>query len=276
MDGSLIAPRDLSEDEIANIRDLLKSMLVISNDDDEEDAENLLDYAVDMIESGENIDHVTEELKFMEMPVCDEDAAQMLGECLTTFFLDLDGGTEGGGASSVEGEEKSSKAEEEEAAAAAAAAAAPVTPEPEQEPEPEPEPEPVRAAPAPAPKPKPTSFRTVSTSKPSYTPRSYSGSSSHASSSASSSGGGGNSSTSWMKSGNSGPGADPYNCKSSADRRSQEMKDMFGSGGGGPTSVKDRMKAFNNNTKVNFDPVHFAVNQNKREKVLVTVASTLL
>ena len=45
------------------------------------------------------------------------------------------------------------------------------------------------------------------------------------------------------------------------------MKDMFGSAsGGGGLSVKDRMKAFNNNNKMNFDPVHFAVNQNKAEK----------
>lgn len=57
---------------------------------------------------------------------------------------------------------------------------------------------------------------------------------------------------------------DPYNSKSGANRRQNEMKDMFGVGGG--QSVKDRMKAFNNNTSVNFDPVHFAVRQNKAEK----------
>jgi len=60
------------------------------------------------------------------------------------------------------------------------------------------------------------------------------------------------------------------------------MKDMFGTGTGGSSSsgfcggggvsggqsIKDRMKAFNNNsgTSVNFDPVHFAVRQNKAEK----------
>ena len=54
---------------------------------------------------------------------------------------------------------------------------------------------------------------------------------------------------------------------SSSSRRQDEMKDMFGSAsGGGGLSVKDRMKAFNNNNKMNFDPVHFAVNQNKAEK----------
>ena len=47
--------------------------------------------------------------------------------------------------------------------------------------------------------------------------------------------------------------------RSGASRRQDEMKNMFGSG----SSVKDRMKAFNNSNTVNFDPVHFAVNQNK-------------
>ena len=55
---------------------------------------------------------------------------------------------------------------------------------------------------------------------------------------------------------------------SSASRRQDEMKNMFGSSAssGGGMSVKDRMKAFNNNNTVNFDPVHFAVNQNKSKK----------
>ena len=62
MDADLIAPRDLTEDEMDKLRGHLKSQLVISGDDDDEDAENLLDYAVDMIESGESIGHVAEEV----------------------------------------------------------------------------------------------------------------------------------------------------------------------------------------------------------------------
>ena len=62
MNNELIAPRDLSPNEIGELRNLLKSQLSISNDDDEEDAENLLDYAVDMIESGEDVGHVAEEV----------------------------------------------------------------------------------------------------------------------------------------------------------------------------------------------------------------------
>jgi len=107
MDDQLCAPRDLSEDETAKLRGLLKTQLIISSDDDDVDADDLLDYAVDMIESGENIGHVTDELKFMEMPVCDDEAAQKLGVCLTKFFNELDGGSSSSG-----GEEKSNKVEE--------------------------------------------------------------------------------------------------------------------------------------------------------------------
>ena len=62
MDDQLCAPRDLSEDETAKLRGLLKTQLIISSDDDDVDADDLLDYAVDMIESGENVGHVTDEV----------------------------------------------------------------------------------------------------------------------------------------------------------------------------------------------------------------------
>lgn len=62
MNNQLSAPRDLTEDESAQLRQLLKATLIISSDDDEEDAENLLDYAIDMIDSGENVGHVAEEV----------------------------------------------------------------------------------------------------------------------------------------------------------------------------------------------------------------------
>ena len=62
MDDQLSAPRNLSEDEKAKLRGLLKTQLIISSDDDDVDADDLLDYAVDMIESGENVGHVTDEV----------------------------------------------------------------------------------------------------------------------------------------------------------------------------------------------------------------------
>ena len=52
---------------------------------------------------------------------------------------------------------------------------------------------------------------------------------------------------------------------SATSRREAEMREMFPNRGGGG-SVKDRMKMFNNNNTVNFDPIHFAVNKNKEAK----------
>ncbi len=63
MDEQLTAPRELSPDETSALRDLLKNQLSISSDDDHEDADNLLDYAIDMIDSGDNVGHVTEEVR---------------------------------------------------------------------------------------------------------------------------------------------------------------------------------------------------------------------
>ena len=45
------------------------------------------------------------------------------------------------------------------------------------------------------------------------------------------------------------------------------MREMFpNKTAGGGSSVKDRMKMFNNNNTVNFDPIHFAVNKNKEAR----------
>ena len=57
-------PRELSETELSLLRDALKDQLNIHpfNDTDHEDAEILLDYAIDMIEGYENVGHVMEEV----------------------------------------------------------------------------------------------------------------------------------------------------------------------------------------------------------------------
>ena len=68
LDPQLSSPRTLSPIEVTTLRSLLMSQLIISsdpndNDDDtKDDAENLLDYALDMIGEGENIGHVTDEV----------------------------------------------------------------------------------------------------------------------------------------------------------------------------------------------------------------------
>ena len=58
----LTAPRELSAQEVAELTELLKATLNIETQDDEDDAENLLDYALDMINNGESVGHVTEEV----------------------------------------------------------------------------------------------------------------------------------------------------------------------------------------------------------------------
>jgi len=88
-DDKLKAHRDLTMDELATLHELLEEELNIVSDDDYEDAENLLDYALDMVDSGETIGHITEELKYMGMSVCDEDVAHKLGVCLTKYFINL-------------------------------------------------------------------------------------------------------------------------------------------------------------------------------------------
>ena len=60
----LTLPRPLSTDETDTLRDLLTQQLNISGGDDLDDAENLLDYAIDMIDSGEAVGHVTDEVSF--------------------------------------------------------------------------------------------------------------------------------------------------------------------------------------------------------------------
>ncbi|KAL7550324.1 hypothetical protein ACHAWF_013574 [Thalassiosira exigua] len=292
MDETLSAPRDLTESELLELRGLLKAQLNLSGgDDDEDDAENLLDYAGDMIEGGECVGRVCEELKFMEMPACDDAAASRLAAAMCEFFTKLDNGDD-----EVEGEEKSSKDE-------APAAVTPEPEEPEGEPEPEPKvepkPEPKVEAPkaarssathSPAPKPeparvKPTPAPTPSPAKPATgaTPSPRTSSFSRSSNSSGHSpgyGGGGRSSFGSTSSYGSPPpssgGSSSWSsrhassaiqgdARSQADRRQSEMKEAFGSGSGGG-SVKDRMKMFNAGTSVNFDPVHFAVKKNKEEK----------
>jgi len=160
----------------------------------------------------------------MEMPVCDDAAAQKLGVCLTKFFTTLDGGKE-----------------EVESTTPAAVS--------------------IKATPTPKAKPAPSPRSVVSTppARRAPQPSSYSSSSRTPSYGSSSS-----------RYGSSIQG----DARSATSRRQDEMKSMFGSGSGG-SSVKDRMKAFNNETKINFDPIHFAVNKNKEKNGKYHIGSEL-
>jgi len=62
MDSSLVPPRQLTATELSSLRKLLRSKLNINDHADEEDATNLLDYAFDMIDGGENVGHIAEEV----------------------------------------------------------------------------------------------------------------------------------------------------------------------------------------------------------------------
>lgn len=100
------APRKLAPSEVERLRSLLKSKLNlggVGQQSFEEDASDLLDYTFAMIANGKNITYVVEELKSMEMDVCDNKSADMLGRTLAKFLGDLDGGksSSGGKKSSV-------------------------------------------------------------------------------------------------------------------------------------------------------------------------------
>lgn len=62
MDESLTSPRALAPAEVSTLRTLLKASLKITTESDEEDADNLLEYALDMIDSAENVGHIAEEV----------------------------------------------------------------------------------------------------------------------------------------------------------------------------------------------------------------------
>ena len=62
-----LALKELSEDDAEKLRGMLKAQLGDLSEEDEEDAEGLLDYAFDMIESGETVGNVTEEVSVLDV-----------------------------------------------------------------------------------------------------------------------------------------------------------------------------------------------------------------
>ena len=80
-------PRELSDAELSLLRDALKDQLNIHpfNDTDHDDAEILLDYAMDMIEGYENVGHVMEEVCLFII-YCTFDAVCV---CLLVCFISV-------------------------------------------------------------------------------------------------------------------------------------------------------------------------------------------
>ena len=89
----VVAPRELTQDEISSLRVQLKSKLNITNPSQEEDASDLLDYAIGMVSDiGQTVGYMMKELLFMEMEVFTSDVADSFGKCLAAFLIDIGGG----------------------------------------------------------------------------------------------------------------------------------------------------------------------------------------
>ena len=114
-------PRALTEEEVRSLRTILKKELHICDDSHAEDADDLLDYAMEMIEEGQSVGCVTDEvslsnsvqfssiyvsysisstflaialdelkqLNTMEMEVFPREVSDCFGKCLSRFLLGL-------------------------------------------------------------------------------------------------------------------------------------------------------------------------------------------
>ena len=55
-------PRELSQDEISSLHVLLKSKMNISNDSHEQDADDLIEYVIEMVGDGKTVGYITDEV----------------------------------------------------------------------------------------------------------------------------------------------------------------------------------------------------------------------
>jgi len=89
----IAAPRPLTPEETDELKATLKSHLRLHNSpcafQAEADADDLLNYALDMIEDGNTIQHVCEELEFMEMSICDVEVLEKIKFELCTYMTSL-------------------------------------------------------------------------------------------------------------------------------------------------------------------------------------------
>ena len=90
---STTPPRKLKKDEITNLRRLLKSTLRVPNPSYNEEAEDLLDYGMDLIEEGKNVGYMMDELLYMGMSVFTTQEADSFGQYLSSYLVDLEGGS---------------------------------------------------------------------------------------------------------------------------------------------------------------------------------------
>ena len=89
------APRPLEPDELAQLGDILKSHLKLSSTScafqAEADAEDVLNYAFDLIGDGEDVGHVISEVSDLEMEICGEESLQGMREDIAEFLVKMEG-----------------------------------------------------------------------------------------------------------------------------------------------------------------------------------------
>lgn len=82
-------PRTLTDEESAQLHSKLSTCLLKNSDGSttEEDANDLLDYALAMVTNGKSVDYIVNDLKNMGMDhICDEDASVKIGKMINEFL----------------------------------------------------------------------------------------------------------------------------------------------------------------------------------------------
>ena len=93
VDDTISASRPLTDTECTELKSLLKSHLKLHNSScafqAEADADDLLTYALDMVEDGNTIRYVCDEIKFMELEICNDQVIANIKQELGLYLLGL-------------------------------------------------------------------------------------------------------------------------------------------------------------------------------------------
>ena len=66
----IVAPHKLTEDEASELRRLMKGELNIVDEEEDDDADTFLEYALDLIDRGETAKQVMEEVRILKVGCC--------------------------------------------------------------------------------------------------------------------------------------------------------------------------------------------------------------
>jgi hypothetical protein len=66
----IVAPHKLTEDDASELRRLMKGELNIVDEDEDDDADTFLEYALDLIDRGETAKQVMEEVRILKVGCC--------------------------------------------------------------------------------------------------------------------------------------------------------------------------------------------------------------